>query len=106
MKFALIATLAVALASPAFAQENEAVPLLRVHIDAPYFYDILADISDSSDPRAHELTLMVEGKEVGESRLVYDCETGDYSEKVVVEWSGHSGLFMQPALIAYHDLYC
>lgn len=106
MKIAVIAAFAAALASPAFAQDSAGTPLLRVYIDAPYYYDILADVSDSSDPRAHALTLLVEGKEVGESRLVYDCETGDYSEKVVTEWTGRAGLFMQPALMAYHDLYC
>ena len=82
------------------------MPLLRVYIDAPYFYEILADVTDSSDPRAQALTLRVEGKEVGESQLVYDCGTGDYSEKVVAEWTGGAEQFMQPALMAYHHLHC
>jgi hypothetical protein len=106
MKIAIAATLAAALVLPASVHANEAVPLLRVYIDAPYFYDILADISDNGDPRAHAMTLKVEGKEVGESRMVYDCETGDYSEKVATEWTGRSALFVQPALMAYSDLYC
>ena len=106
MKIAIIAAFIAALAGPAIAQESAGTPLLRVYIEAPYFYDILADVSDSTDPRAHALTLSVEGKEVGQSRLVYDCETGDYSEKVEIEWTGRSALFVQSALMAYHDLYC
>lgn len=106
MKIAVIAAFAVALVSPALAQNSAASPLLRVYIDAPYFYDILANVSDTRDVRAHVLNLVVEGKEVGESRLVYDCETGDYTEEVVTEWTGRSGLFVQPALMAYHDLHC
>ncbi|UJW84469.1 hypothetical protein [Devosia sp. SL43] len=106
MKIAIATAVIAALVSPALAQEATGTPLIRVYIDAPYFYDILADVSDATDPRAHALSLIVEGKEVGESRLVYDCETGDYSEKVVTEWTGGADLFMQPALIAYHNLYC
>ena len=106
MKIAVILALALPLAMPAFAQDSAGTPLIRVYIDAPYFYEILADVTDGSDPRAQDLTLLVEGKEVGESKLVYDCETGDYSEKVVTEWTGQSKLFMQPALMAYHVLHC
>jgi hypothetical protein len=106
MKIALAAVLVAALVSPALAQEATGTPLIRVYIDTPYFSDILADVSDATDPRAHALSLIVEGKEVGESRLVYDCDTGDYSEKVVTEWTGDAALFVDAALIAYHNLYC
>ena len=106
MKIAIAAAFVLSLVSPALAQDNQAIPLLRVFIDAPYFYDILANVGDSSDPQAHNLTLLVEGKEVGESRLVYNCDTGDYAEMVVTDWSGNSARFIQPALMAYHDLYC
>lgn len=106
MKIAIVALFAASLAMPVMAQESAATPLLRVYIDAPYFYEILADVTDSGDPRAQALTLLVEGKEVGESRLVYDCETGDYSEEVVTEWTGGAEQFMPPALMAYRYLHC
>lgn len=105
MKIAVIAALAAALVSPALAQES-GTPLIRIYIDSPYFYEILASVSDSSDPRAHVLSLLAEGKEVGESRLVYDCETGDYSEKVAIEWTGGAELYIPAALMAYHHLHC
>jgi hypothetical protein len=106
MNRVLALVLAATLASPALAQDDSGTPLLRVYIDAPYFYEILAKVSDATDPRAHVLTLTLEGKEVGETRIVYDCETGDYSEAVVIQWSGRSGLFLGPALMAYHELNC
>lgn len=106
MKRVLVLAVAATLVSPAFAQEDGGTPLLRVYIDAPYFYDILAKVSDATDPRAHVLTLTLEGKEIGEMRIVYDCETGDYSEEVVTQWTGRSELFLGPALMAYHELHC
>jgi hypothetical protein len=106
MKIAIIAALAASLMSPALAQETGGTPLLRVYIDAPYYYEILASVSDSSDPRAHVINLLVEGKEVGESRLVYDCETGDYSDKLVSDWTGGAELYIPAALMAYHHLFC
>lgn len=105
MKFVLVAALMATLATPVLAQEA-GTPLIRVYVDAPYFYEILATVSDATDPRAHAITLMAEGKEVGESRLVYDCETGDYSEKLVSDWTGGAELYIPTALMAYHHLYC
>ncbi len=106
MKRALALAITLTLVSPALAQEEGGTPLLRVYIDAPYFYDIVANVGDASDPRAHALTLTLAGKEVGEMRIVYDCETGDYTEEVVIPWTGRSALFLGPALMAYHELYC
>ncbi|QQR36430.1 hypothetical protein JI749_01980 [Devosia oryziradicis] len=106
MTRALALAVALTLVSPALAQEDGVTPLLRVYIDAPYFYDIVANVGDASDPRAHALTLTLAGKEVGEMRIVYDCETGDYTEEVVIPWTGRSELFLGSALMAYHELYC
>lgn len=105
MKSALLAGLALAaLALPAHAQD--AVPLLRVYIDAPYFYEITAQKQDGSDERTHVLQVSVEGKEVGSSYVTYDCENGEFGEDVVQEWTGGADQFLPAALKAYRNLNC
>ena len=106
LKPLVLAALLAALVLPAAAQEGEGVPLLRVYIDAPYFYDILANVTDSSDPKAQHIDLTVEGKEVGASSIVYSCKDGAYSQTVTSDWTGNAANFIPAALMAYRDLYC
>lgn len=103
-RFAAVAALAAVSLLPAAAQDG--LPLLRVYIDTPYFYDILATNIEADDPQAIKLDLLVEGKEVGTSSVVYSCKTGDYSETVADEWSGNAANYIPSALMAFHDLYC
>jgi hypothetical protein len=91
-------------AAPVTAQE--AVPLLRVYIDTPYYYEILAIPDASNDAREQRMTLLVEGKEVGESVVALDCKSGDYSEEVVTDWTGSAPDFVPAALQAYRNLFC
>lgn len=103
-RFAAVAAFAAISLLPAAAQND--LTLLRVYIDAPYFYDILASNIEADDPQAIKLDLLVEGKEVGASSMLYSCKTGDYSETVVDEWSGNAANYIPAALMAFHDLYC
>lgn len=105
MKCALLAGLAlIAVTLPAQAQEG--VPLIRVYIDAPYFYEITAEKQDGSDERTHVLAVSVEGKEVGSSYVTYDCENGEFGEDVVQLWTGGADAFLPAALLSYRNLYC
>lgn len=106
MKFAFLAAALIAFVTPAVAQDGDGLPLLRVYVDTPYFYDILATNIDSSDPQAHRIDLVVEGKEVGASSIVYSCANGDYSEAVTSEWSGGAEAFIPAALLSYARRVC
>lgn len=94
-----------ALASPTVAQ-SDGVPLIRVYIDQPYFYEILAFADGDQTGPSHTLKLLVEGKEVGASDIVLDCESGDYVETVTDEWTGNSADYVLAALMAYRNLFC
>jgi len=87
------------LAMPAMAQD--ATPLIRVYMDAPYFYEIMGTPLGGS-----EVQLMVEGKEVGSSIITYDCDSGEYGETVEQDWTGGAELYIPAALLAYRQLYC
>lgn len=106
MKFALLAAACAALVLPAAAQETQGMPLLRVYIDAPYFYEIVATNIDASDPQAQRIDLVVEGKEVGASTVIYSCANGDYSETVTSDWTGGADAYIPAALMAYGSLRC
>lgn len=90
--------------APAMAQQV-GVPLLRVYVEDPYFYDIVADVSEPNGQQ-WSVRLYAEGKEVGESEIVYDCVEGIYDEVVTTEWTGGSPHFVAPALVAFDHLYC
>lgn len=104
IRFIALACLAASSLLPAQAQEG--LPLLRVYIDTPYFYDILATDIDDGDLDAIKLDLVVEGKEVGSSSIVYSCNSGEYRESVSNDWSGHAANYIPAALMSFADLYC
>lgn len=106
MKYAFLAAACAALVTPAAAQQAEGRPLLRVYVDTPYFYDIIATGIDASDPQAQRVELTVEGKEVGGSTITYSCVNGDYGETVTTPWTGGADAFIPAALMAYSRLYC
>ncbi|MET3927252.1 hypothetical protein [Devosia sp. 2618] len=106
MKLAIVAAALAALIVPAIAQEGEGTPLLRVYIDTPYFYDLIATDIDNADPGANLFELYVEGKEVGASLITYDCVRGEYLEQVTQEWTGNAPSYVPAAMMAYSDLYC
>lgn len=106
MKFASVAMALVAFALPAAAQDDAGVPLLRVYIDTPYFYELIARQNNFDDPGAQSFELVVEGKEVGTSEIVIDCITGEYSETVTSDWTGNAADFVPAAIKAYENLYC
>lgn len=106
MKSVLVGAALAALTPLAAAQDSEGVPLIRVYIDAPYFYELVARENDWSDPGAQTFELVVEGKEVGTSEIVVDCITGQYSETVTSDWTGNAADFVPAALTAYKNLYC
>lgn len=106
MKFVFAATLLTGFVMPALAQEGEGAPLIRVYIDTPYYYEIMLNQIDWSDPGAQKFELYVEGKEVGSSEIVYDCMSGDYTETVTSDWTGSAPDFLPAALMAYRNLFC
>lgn len=103
---AFAATALVAFALPVAAQDDAGVPLIRVYIDAPYFYELVARQNNFDDPGAQSFHLVVEGKEVGTSEIVIDCVTGEYAETVTSDWTGKAADFVPAAIKAYENLYC
>ncbi|KKB10849.1 hypothetical protein VE25_15805 [Devosia geojensis] len=95
---------AALLAGPASAQS--AVPLLRVYIDHPYFYEFQADIAPRGDEGRYRLHVFLEGKEVGKSEIVYDCASGAYEETEIDAWTGGAEAFLPAALMSFARLYC
>lgn len=99
-----IALLGLLLASPVLAQED-GVPLLRVYIDTPYYYEFLAvNIAESGGHQRFDL--MIEGKEVGAATIDLDCATGAFSQKETDPWTGSAGAFVDAAVMAYRELLC
>lgn len=96
--------LAGALATPTLAQEGR--PLLRVYMDAPYFYEVMLLGEDVSQPGQPRLELAIEGKEVGGSTIAYDCQSGTYEETVTTDYTGGAGAFVPAALQAYAAVSC
>lgn len=105
----LAATAALALTAsltPALAQD-ERMPLLRVYIDTPYFYEFMAVPQGEPGDAEQKLDVYIEGKEVGESQVTYHCADHSFEEtEVVVEWTGQSHDFLPAALMAFAGLYC
>lgn len=101
----LAATALLAMALPALAQ-NQAVPLLRVYTYAPYFYDFLADIGAPLAGGDFPLHLYLEGKEVGASNIVFNCDDGTWEEEVLTDWTGGSDDFVDAALTSFDKMYC
>ena len=103
MKLAIITAALLSIAAPAVAQE--AMPLLRVYVDTPYFYEIMLTGNEMSET-GRRLKLVVEGKEVGASTIEYDCVNGQYSESVTTPWTGSANAYIPAALMAYNNLFC
>jgi len=101
----LVATALLGAALPVQAQD-QALPLLRVYIDAPYFYDFLAEVGPTDADGRYPLRLYIEGKEVGEAKVLYDCDTHSGKQTPVTEWSGAAGDFVAAALLSFDHLYC
>jgi hypothetical protein len=102
---AVLACLSAVLSAGAAAAQSS-VPLLRVYIDHPYFYDFLADIAPQGDEGTYRLHVFLEGKEVGKSQIVYDCASGEYEETGIEAWSGGAEAFLPAALMSFARLYC
>lgn len=92
-------------AVPAQAQDT-AVPLLRVYIEPPYFYDFLADVGQADTNGNFPVHVYIEGKEVGEADVVYNCADRSWEQTPIVEWSGLSGDFLSAALLSFDNMYC
>ncbi|GLQ58102.1 hypothetical protein [Devosia nitrariae] len=88
------------------AQGQSGVPLLRVYIDQPYFYDVLAEGVREEGETAYALDVVLEGKEVGRSEVVYDCASGDYEETEIDAWTGGAKDFLPAALLSFAQRYC
>ena len=101
----LITAVLFSAALPAHAQDQTR-PLLRVYIDDPYFYDFLAEVGPADADGRYPLRLYVEGKEVGEANVLYDCATHSGEQIPVIEWSGGAGEFVPAALLSFDHLYC
>lgn len=101
---ALLSAAVTSAALPAMAQD--VVLLLRVYIDTPYFYELIAEPLADNDAGTYHLKVFVEGKEVGESEVMYHCADGTYEETVTSEWTGGSANYLPAALMAFKDLWC
>lgn len=88
------------------AQGQSAFPLLRVYMDQPYFYDVLAEVLKEEGESAYVLRVAIEGKEVGRSEVVYDCANGGYEETEIDAWTGGAKDFLPAALMSFGRLYC
>lgn len=88
------------------AHGQSAFPLLRVYIDQPYFYDVLAEVVSEKGESAYVLHVSIEGKEVGRSEVAYDCASGEYEETEVDAWTGGAKDFLPAALMSFARLYC
>jgi len=104
-RFALLALPLLAFAPPAFAQ-GEGTPLLRVYIDTPYFYDFFATVGETDADGLLPVHLYIEGKEVGEADIRYDCANDTFEQTVTTDWTGNAAEFVPAALLALDGLYC
>ncbi|MFD1252511.1 hypothetical protein DEVEQU_03453 [Devosia equisanguinis] len=101
---AALPVLALLLASPALAQ-GDGLPLLRVYIDTPYFYELVAyNVEESGDHQRFDL--VVEGKEVGTAAIDLDCASGEFSQTETEPLTGSAASFIEPAVRAYRQLLC
>jgi len=95
-----------AMLSVGSAAAQSSVPLLRIYIDHPYFYEFLADVAPRGDEGRYRLHVFLEGKEVGKSEVVYDCASGGYEETGIEAWTGGAEAFLPAALMSFARLYC
>ncbi|MET3899396.1 hypothetical protein ABIB57_003351 [Devosia sp. UYZn731] len=103
--FMIAVVAAFGAAVPAQAQDAS-MPLLRVYIDTPYFYDFLADVGAVDANGLYPVHVYLEGKEVGEANVLYNCAEHTWEQSPVVDWSGFSGDFLSAALLSFDHLYC
>ena len=89
---------------PAAAQD--AAPLLRVYIDAPYYYEFMAVPGTADAAGIVPVSLSLEGKEVGAADVAYNCVDGTYDIAVTEDLTGNSGDYIDAALLAFGQLQC
>ena len=92
------------LSGPAAAQD--AAPVLRVYIDAPYYYEFMAVPGPADRAGIVPVTLSLEGKEVGAAEIAYNCADGTYDVAIIEEFTGNSGDYIEAALLAFGQLHC
>lgn len=103
MRYAAAILLLALQGLPASGQ-TEGVPLIRVYIDTPYYYELVAYNTDGEQRQTFEL--VAEGKEVGAATIDLDCASGDYTQTIAQDWTGTSGDFVPAAVMAYRNLFC
>ncbi|MDB5506041.1 MAG: hypothetical protein JWR75_679 [Devosia sp.] len=89
---------------PAAAQD--AVPLLRVYIDAPYYYEFMAVPGTADAAGIVPVSLSLDGKEIGAADIAYNCANGTYDIAITEEFTGNSGDYIDTALLAFGQLQC